>query len=167
VSFRAETSRRSWRVRALARQRAGCRISSHLKLSASHVRRARPRALQSRIVLSAPNKTAAQAGEKEGSLPNRISSRGARRAPPVSRAAVNASEEFLGQHSPFPARTSCPFFAELERLVLILEQELVKKFLSGRLAVDRNFAPIQKLCADFKLLPVERESPFFCWLSFA
>src|SRR5437773_599598 len=54
----------------------------------------------------ATNKTAAQAGEKEGWLPNRISIRRSAWAPTVSRTAVNASEEFLGQRDDDARRAS-------------------------------------------------------------
>ena len=48
--------------------------------------------------LSAPNKTAAQVGEKAGWLRSRGARReGALRAPPVSPTVVNASGGFLGQ----------------------------------------------------------------------
>jgi hypothetical protein len=47
--------------------------------------------------ISAPNKTAAQVGEKTEWLRAMGSSRRSAWAPPVSPKAVNASEEFLGQ----------------------------------------------------------------------
>src|SRR5438128_6167101 len=58
------------------------------------------------MVLSAPNKTAAQVGEKAGWLRAMGRVEGAPRAPPVSPKAVNASEEFLGQRDDDARRAS-------------------------------------------------------------
>src|SRR5438128_4155837 len=58
------------------------------------------------MVLSAPNKTAAQVGEKAGWLRAMGRVEGAPRAPPVSPKAVNASEEFLGQRDDDAPRAS-------------------------------------------------------------
>jgi len=59
------------------------------------------------VQLSAPTKTAAEAGEKKRWLPKRVRVEGARSAPQMSRTAVNASGEVLGQRDAKNAERLC------------------------------------------------------------